>query len=181
MSHLILNEWLCPFIARIINIHGSGVLVALCGCCTNGDTWNCCRLGASSVYTSQPSTSLRCHFIQSYIGKVHVCSAVTCHQPFWQNERDLLRATAVTRGGTDTKIRVSIESWPGRRKFTRRFRRDSNPWPFDHESDALTIELSPLPTCHHWTKHACNCWTLGFRDGWNVSSRLHLWQVLAIF
>ena len=33
MSHVILNEWLYPFIARIINIHGSGVLVALFGCC----------------------------------------------------------------------------------------------------------------------------------------------------
>ena len=29
-----------PFKARIINIHGSGVLVALCGCCMAGATWN---------------------------------------------------------------------------------------------------------------------------------------------
>ena len=29
---------------------------------------------------------------------VCVCSAVTCHLHFWQNDRDLLRATAVTRG-----------------------------------------------------------------------------------
>ena len=36
--HVILNECLYPFIARIINIHGSGVLVALCGCCTAGAT-----------------------------------------------------------------------------------------------------------------------------------------------
>ena len=38
--HVIVNEWLYPFIARIINIHGSGVLVALCGCCMDGATWN---------------------------------------------------------------------------------------------------------------------------------------------
>ena len=31
--------------------------------------------------------------------------AVTCHLHFWQNDRDLLRATAVTREGTDTEIR----------------------------------------------------------------------------
>ena len=43
MSHVILNEWLYPFIARIINIHGSGVLVALCGCCMAGATWNATR------------------------------------------------------------------------------------------------------------------------------------------
>ena len=38
--HVILNEWLHPFIARIINIHGSGVLVALCECYMAGATWN---------------------------------------------------------------------------------------------------------------------------------------------
>ena len=30
--------------------------------------------------------------------KVYACLAVTCHLHFWQNDRDLLRATAVTRG-----------------------------------------------------------------------------------
>ena len=58
----------------------------------------CCRFGASSVYTIQPCTGLQCHFIQSHIGRVYVCLAVTCHLHFWQNVRDLLRATAVTRG-----------------------------------------------------------------------------------
>ena len=38
--HVIPNEWLYPFIARIINIHGSGVLVVLCECCMAGATWN---------------------------------------------------------------------------------------------------------------------------------------------
>ena len=58
----------------------------------------CCRFGASSVYTIQPYTRLQCHFIQSHIGRVYACLAVTCHLHFWQNDRDLLRATAVTRG-----------------------------------------------------------------------------------
>ena len=58
----------------------------------------CCRFGASSVYTIQPCTRLQCHFIQSHIGRVYVCLGVTCHLHFWQNDRDLLRATAVTRG-----------------------------------------------------------------------------------
>ena len=51
-----------------------------------------------SVYTIQPCTSLQCHFIQSHIGRVYVCLAVTCHLHFWQNDRNILRATAVTRG-----------------------------------------------------------------------------------
>ena len=50
-----------------------------------------------------------------------MCLFVTCHLHLWQNDRDLLRATAVTRGGgvgvgvgggggTNTEIRVSTES-----------------------------------------------------------------------
>ena len=35
--------------------------------------------------------------MQSHIRKVYACLAVTCHLRFWQNERGLLRATAVTR------------------------------------------------------------------------------------
>ena len=50
-----------------------------------------------------------------------------------------------TGGGTDTEIRVSTESRPWRRKFSRRSSRDSNPRPFNHESGALTTELSPPP------------------------------------
>ena len=38
-----------------------------------------------------------CHFMQSHICKVYACLAVTCHLRFWQNDRGLLRATAVTR------------------------------------------------------------------------------------
>ena len=55
------------------------VVTALCSCYMAGAKWNCCRLGASSVYT----------IIQP---------AVICHLHLWQNDRDLLRATAVTRG-----------------------------------------------------------------------------------
>ena len=58
-----------------------------------GATWNCCHLGASSVYTIQP-----CHFMQSHILKVYACLAVTCHLHFGQNDWDLLRVAAVTRG-----------------------------------------------------------------------------------
>ena len=60
-----------------------------------GATWNCSRLSTSPVYTIQP---IPCHFMQSHIRKVYVCLAVTCHMHFWQNDRDLLCATVVTRG-----------------------------------------------------------------------------------
>ena len=73
--------------------------------CSGGALWvlhgwchvKCCRFGASSLYAIQPCTSLQCHFIQSHIGRVYASLAVTCHLHFWQNDRGLLRATAVTR------------------------------------------------------------------------------------
>ena len=39
-----------------------------------------------------------CHIMRSHIRKVYACLAVTCHLHFWQNDQDLLRGTAVTRG-----------------------------------------------------------------------------------
>ena len=45
-----------------------------------------------------PYNHAPCHFMQSHIRKVYACLAVTCHPHVWQNDRDLLRATAVTRG-----------------------------------------------------------------------------------
>ena len=45
-----------------------------------------------------PHTHALCHFMQSHIRKVNACSAVTCHLHFWQDDWDLLCATAVTRG-----------------------------------------------------------------------------------
>ena len=61
---------------------------------------------------------------------------------FWQNDWDLLHATAVTRGWNGYQNK-STESRPWRRKFSRRSSRDSNLRPFNLESGALTTELSP--------------------------------------
>ena len=36
--------------------------------------------------------------MQNHIRKVYACLAVTCHLHFWQNDRDLLHAIAVTQG-----------------------------------------------------------------------------------
>ena len=52
---------------------------------------------ACSVYTIQPCTMSH-HYMQSHIHRMHVCLAGTCHPHFWQNDQDLLHATAVTQG-----------------------------------------------------------------------------------
>ena len=43
-------------------------------------------------------TNAEARFNKSHIRKVYACLAVTCHLHFWQNDRDFLRATVVTRG-----------------------------------------------------------------------------------
>ena len=43
-------------------------------------------------------TNAEARFNKIHIRKVYVCLAVTCHLHFWQNDRDFLRATVVTRG-----------------------------------------------------------------------------------
>ena len=50
------------------------------------------------------------HFMQSHIHRVLACLAVTCHLHFWQNDRDLLCATAVNESETDTEARISTDS-----------------------------------------------------------------------
>ena len=51
----------------------------------------------SFVYTIQPC-AMSHHFILSHICRVHACLGVTHCLHFWQNDRDLLHATAVTQG-----------------------------------------------------------------------------------
>ena len=92
-----------------------------------------------------PYNHAPCHRMQSHIRKVYACLAVTCHLRFWQNDRDLSRATAVTRGWNGYRNKSQHRKLTRRRKFSRRSSRDSNTRPFDQESGALTTELSPLP------------------------------------
>ena len=50
------------------------------------------------MYSFHPCISLQCHFIPSHIRKEHVFLAVPCPLHLWQNDRDLSRASLVTRG-----------------------------------------------------------------------------------
>ena len=43
-------------------------------------------------------TNAEARFNKIHIRKVYACLSVTCHLHFWQNDRDFLRATVVTRG-----------------------------------------------------------------------------------
>ena len=89
--HVTLYEWLA-FYSVFLNIHWSGVLTAL--------AWLVPRetaaISAQVLWT--PYNHAARHFVQSHICTVYVCLAVTCHLHFWQDDWDLVCATAVTRG-----------------------------------------------------------------------------------
>ena len=88
---MILHEWL-SFYSSFLNIHRSGVLTALAWLVPHETA------AVSAQVLCTPYNHAPCYFMQSHIRKVYACLAVTCHLHFWQNDRDLLRATAVTRG-----------------------------------------------------------------------------------
>ena len=85
-----MSDWL--FIARFWNIHWSGVLTALAWLVPHETT------AVSAQVLCTPYNHAPCHFMQSHIRKVYAWLAVTCHLHLRQNDRNLLRATAVTRG-----------------------------------------------------------------------------------
>ena len=81
------------FLYRVfLNIHRSDLFTAL-ACLVPHET-----AAVSAQVLCTPYNHVPCHFMQSHIRKVYACLTVTCHLHFWQNDRDLLRATAVTRG-----------------------------------------------------------------------------------
>ena len=92
-----------------LNTHQSGVLMALAWLVLHETAAVLVQVLCTS-YNHTP-----CHFMQShiYIHKVYACLAVTCHFHIWQNDRDLLHATAVTQGWNgyqNNRIIVSTES-----------------------------------------------------------------------
>ena len=96
-----------------------------------------------------PYNHAPCHLMQSHIHKVYVCLAVTCHLCFWQNARNLLRATAVTWGWNGYQNKSQHRKSTLEKKFSHCSCRDLNLQPFNHEFGALTTELSPPQKKEH--------------------------------
>ena len=76
----------------VFNIHRSGVFAALAWLVPHE------TVAVLGQVPCTPFNHAPCHFMQSHIHKVYACLAVTWPLRFWQNDRDPLRATAVTRG-----------------------------------------------------------------------------------
>ena len=113
---------------------------------------------------------------------VFICSLQRALFTEWLGSFMYYFSSAVTRGGTDTEISVSTESWLWRIKFSCLSCRDLNPGSFELKSDALTTELSPLPGSINeatlWQALHDTGW--GFDTGWCFGSikEATLWQAL---
>ena len=66
------------------------------------------------------------------------------HLHIWQNDRGLLRATVVTRGGTDTEEESAQKVNSGEGNSPVAPARDLNSQLFDHKSGTLIILINPL-------------------------------------
>ena len=135
---MILNEWLALYSFWI-----STKVVYL----QHWHGWYHMKLLPSRRNLCTPCNYAPCHvtsFEATYVRCVCVLPPALLH-----NDRDLLHATAVTQGWDRYQNKSQhikqTHSWPWRTKFAPHSCWDSNLWPFDHESSALTTELSLLP------------------------------------
>ena len=102
-----------------------------------GAMWNWCHLGKFCVHhTTMHHVTL---LMESHIQAACVFSTFGRTTGIFYM---LLQYHGVKQ---DTEIRVHKESWRSRKKCSRCSCWDLNQRPFDHESDTVTIELSPLP------------------------------------
>ena len=90
------STWVTSFIALfcfcLLNIHRSGVLTALAWLVPHETAAVSAQI-LCTPYNHAPCTSCKATYVT-----VYACLAVTCHLHFWQNDQDLLRATALTWG-----------------------------------------------------------------------------------
>ena len=109
--------------------------------------WCHMKLLPSRRVLCTPYNHAPCHFMQSHIRKLYACLAVTCHLHFWQNDLDLSRATAVTRRWNGYRNKSQHRKLTLEKKILPPLQQgfEPRPRPFNHESGALTTELSPLP------------------------------------
>ena len=109
-------------------------------------------------------TNAEARFNKIHIRKVYACLAVTCHLHFWQNDRDFLRATVVTRGWNGYRNKSQHRKSTLEKKILPPFQQGFEPATW---SGALTTELSPPPCIQFPQK-------VKYRDAYNKPSRVDI-------
>ena len=140
------------FYSAFLNIHRSGVLTALAWLVPQESA---ARESQSRRVLCTPYDHAPCHFMQSHIRKVYACLAVTCHLHFWQDDRGLLRATAVTRG------------WNGYRNKS--------------QHRKLTLEKKILPPLQQGFEHVTFQSRVRRSNHWAIPAPSGCWKMLFIY
>ena len=121
-------------------------------------------------------TNAEARFNKIHIRKVYACLAVTCHLHFWQNDRDFLRATVVTRGWNGYRNKSQHRKSTLEKKILPPFQqgfepatfqsrvRCSNHWAIPAPEHLSSVETSPF----YWVTPS-----LGFPD--SIDHRI-LWR-----
>ena len=104
-------------------------------------------------------------FNKSHIRKVYACLAVTCHLHFWQNDRDLLLATVVTRGWNGYRNKSQHRKSTLEKKILPPFQQGFEPATFQSRVRTLTTELSPPPISA--AQHSASSYELASARSWS--------------
>ena len=141
------STWVTSFVALFVlflNIHRSAVLTALAWLVPH-ETAAVLAQVLCTPYNHAP-----CHFKQSHIRKVYVCLAVTCHLHFWQNDRDLLRATVVTWGWNGYRNKSQHKKLTLEKKILPPLQQGFEPVTFQSRVQRSNQWAIPAPVTHLW-------------------------------
>ena len=99
------------------------------------------------TYQGQVVTNAEARFNKSHIRKVYACLAVTCHLHFWQNDRDFLRATVVTRGWNGYRNKSQHRKSTLEKKILPPFQQGFEPATFQSRVRCSNHWAIPAPYC----------------------------------
>ena len=95
-------------------------------------------------------TNAEARFNKIHIRKVYACLAVTCHLHFWQNDRDFLRATVVTRGWNGYRNKSQHRKSTLEKKILPPFQQGFEPATFQSRVRCSNNWAIPAPTIWRW-------------------------------
>ena len=126
-------------------------------------------------------TNAEARFNKIHIRKVYACLAVTCHLHFWQNDRDFLRATVVTRGWNGYRNKSQHRKSTLEKKILLPFQQGFEPATFQSRVRCSNHWAIPAPILHcyfivyyytgsssvNWLAVSCiltvTLWDMGFK------------------
>ena len=95
-------------------------------------------------------TNAEARFNKIHIRKVYACLAVTCHLHFWQNDRDFLRATVVTRGWNGYRNKSQHRKSTLEKKILPPFQQGFEPATFQSRVRCSNHWAIPAPWLTEW-------------------------------